>query len=115
MTRQDLARRQADLLAALVADGPVPAGLDPVRVAVEAKVLARKRRRVLVRLLPDDVVDALGDDLPGRLDAWIAARPRGSGTGLHDDAAAFRASLVADGTLRRSRWRVRSPSRRRRG
>lgn len=101
MSREDLARRQADLLAALVADGPAPAGIDPERVAFEAAALRAKRRRVLARLLPADVHAALGDDLAPRLDAWIAAHPRGSGTSMRADADAFAATVRTGGRVRR--------------
>ncbi len=100
MSREDLARRQAELLAALVAGGPAPSGIDPARLAVEAGALRAKRRRVLVRLVPPDVRDRLGADLDARLDTWIAAHPRRTGTTMRDDAAAF----VADLPARPSRW-----------
>jgi hypothetical protein len=99
--RRDLAARQAGLLAALVADAPVPAGFDPARVAAEARALHGKRRRVLARIVTG-VLDAAGrpvpPDLDDRLDRWIAGRPRRTGTGFHDDAHAFVA------TLPRRRW-----------
>jgi hypothetical protein len=111
VSREELAARQAALLAALVADGPAPAGIAPERLALEAGALRAKRRRVLVRLLPPDVTAALGADLAPRLDAWITANPRRTGTSMHADADAFVASLRADGTLPRARrrgWRGRS-------
>ena len=112
MSREDLARRQAALLAALVADGPPPAGVDPARLALEADTLRAKRRRVLTRLLPPEVHDRLGAELGPRLDAWITAHPRHVGTSMHADADAFVATLRADGTLPRGRrgwsaWRPR--------
>ena len=112
MSREDLARRQAELLAALVADGPAPAGIDPARLAVEADALRAKRRRVLARLVPPDVHARLGDELPASLDAWITAHPRAVGTSMHADADAFVAALRTDGTLGRRRrgwsaWRPR--------
>jgi len=102
VSREDLARRQAELLAALVADGPVPAGIDPARLAVEGDALRAKRRRVLARLVPPEVHARLGDELPARLDAWIAAHPRRTGTTMRDDAAAFVAHLP--GRPRTARW-----------
>ncbi|MDD7940182.1 hypothetical protein PHK61_17300 [Actinomycetospora lutea] len=112
MSREDLARRQAELLAALVAGGPAPDGIDPARVALEADALRAKRRRVLARLLPGDVHTVLGDDLGPRLDAWITAHPRRVGVSMRADADAFLATLRADGTLSRGframrrRWRL---------
>jgi len=40
---RSLAQRQADLVAALVSGGPIPAGFDPARVAATADALLRKR------------------------------------------------------------------------
>jgi hypothetical protein len=93
MSRDDLAGRQAALLAALVADGPAPDGMDPARLALEAVALRAKRRRVLTRLLPPEVHDRLGAELGPRLDAWITAHPRQMGTSLRADADAFVAAL----------------------
>ncbi|MEJ2886263.1 hypothetical protein [Actinomycetospora aeridis] len=105
MTREDLARRQAELLAALVAEGPVPDGIDPARVGLEAEALRAKRRRALARLLPADVHTALGGDLTRHLDAWITAHPRATGTSMRDDADALVAALRAQGLLGRPRRR----------
>ena len=102
MSRADLAAAQAALLAALVDGAPAPAGIDTSRLAIEARSLRAKRRRVLTRLLPAEVHDALGPALPDRLDAWLLAHPRRTGTSMRDDAAAFTATLRADGTLPRS-------------
>jgi len=47
--RDELARRQEELVRALVAGGPVPAGLDPSAVAATGEVCRRKRRHVVGR------------------------------------------------------------------
>ncbi|WP_103350496.1 hypothetical protein [Amycolatopsis sp. CA-128772] len=60
MTRAELARRQAELLQALLADGPPPPGFDPSRLKVEATVLRRKHGRVLAYQRPE-LTEALGD------------------------------------------------------
>ncbi|GAA4870032.1 hypothetical protein [Actinomycetospora straminea] len=101
MSREELAARQAALLAALVADGPAPAGIDPARVALEADALRAKRRRALARLLPVEVHERLGAELGPRLDAWIAAHPRRTGTSMRDDAADFTVTLRAEGLVPR--------------
>ncbi|WP_018330796.1 hypothetical protein [Actinomycetospora chiangmaiensis] len=94
--RRDLAARQAALLAALVTDAPAPVGFDPRRVAAEARALHHKRRKVLARIVTG-VLDGGGrpapTDLDDRLDRWITGRPRRTGTGFHDDAHAFVATL----------------------
>lgn len=105
--RARLAARQADLLAALVADAPVPPGFDDARVAAEARALRAKRRRVLGRVVTEVLGDAgraAPDDLDDRLDRWIVEHPRRTGTGFHDDARAFVASLPAPP---RRWWRLR--------
>ena len=43
MSRSDLARRQAELVAALILGEPAPAGFDPSRVRATADALLRKR------------------------------------------------------------------------
>ena len=101
--RAELARRQAELLAALLGQAPAPRGFDRHRVGVEADALRAKRRRVLARLVDDEVVDALGPRLEEHLDHWVREHPRRTGTGFHDDADAFTSSLRRDGLLRRRR------------
>ena len=115
VSREELAARQAALLAALVAAGPAPAGIDPARVALEAAALRAKRRRVLARLVPVEVHERLGAELAPRLDAWIAAHPRRTGTSMHADADAFVAHLRTEGLLGRGRrrgWASRMQARR---
>ncbi|GLZ46257.1 hypothetical protein Acsp06_24420 [Actinomycetospora sp. NBRC 106375] len=110
MSREDLAARQAALLAALVADGPAPAGFDPARLALEADALRAKRRRLLLRLIPAEVHEQLGADLVARIDGWIRTHARRTGTSLHDEATAFvdllrAADLVPPSPRRRRRGR----------
>ena len=95
--REELARRQAELLAALVAGGPAPQGFDPDRLRVQARALLDKRRRVMAAHLPD-VAEALGEELPGLFAEYAEGRPRPPG-GAHADAAAFAAHLRARGLL----------------
>lgn len=51
--RRELARRQEELLAALVAGGPVPPGFDPVQVRAQSTGLAAKRRDTVARVAPE--------------------------------------------------------------
>ena len=44
-----------------------------------------------------EVHATLGEDVGPRLDAWIAAHPRRTGTSMRGDTAAFVASLLAAG------------------
>jgi hypothetical protein len=102
--RAELARRQAELLAALVGTGPVPGGFDAGRVRAEAAALRGKRVRVLGRIVTG-LLDEAGRSVPADLDArlrdWAREHPRRTGTGFHDDARAFVA------TLPRPRWSAR--------
>ncbi|WP_157845187.1 MULTISPECIES: DUF692 domain-containing protein [Pseudofrankia] len=59
--RQRLGHAQHDLLAALVGHGPVPAGFDAHRLAVQTQALAERRARLVSPLLPD-VADDLDSD-----------------------------------------------------
>ena len=52
MSRDDLARRQAALVAALVAGASPPPGFDETRVAATASALMRKRAGEVAALWP---------------------------------------------------------------
>ena len=97
--REDLARRQADLLAALLTGAPPPAGFDERMLAVEAKALLAKRRRVNALVDPDTAAE-LGDRYRELFDTWAAANPRQAGTRARADAQAFRAWAIPT----RRRW-----------
>ncbi len=92
--RLRLAAAQEELLAALVADGPDPAGFDTERLSVQRRALAGKRA---------DVVAAVAPELPGILGAdyrtafldYAQGRPmRG---GHRRDALDFAGHLLALG------------------
>lgn len=103
MTARDrLAARQAELVRALLANGPVPEGFDRERVRVEAAALHAKRRSVAARLRPD-LAEALGDRFGELFDAWAATHPRRSGVSFHADLADF-AAWVAAAEPRRGRF-----------
>jgi hypothetical protein len=59
--RERLAKAQADLVRALVANGPAPAGFDEARVRAAGRSLVNKRRQALARAWPS-LVHLLGDD-----------------------------------------------------
>ncbi|MBI1831525.1 MAG: hypothetical protein HYR84_08760 [Planctomycetes bacterium] len=50
--RERAAQAQADLIRALVAGGPIPAGFDETRVRTAARSLVNKRRHALTRIWP---------------------------------------------------------------
>ncbi|KJK59063.1 hypothetical protein [Saccharothrix sp. ST-888] len=53
VARARLARRQAELLSALVAGGPVPEGFDREQVRIQAQGLLAKRRDTVARVAPE--------------------------------------------------------------
>jgi hypothetical protein len=101
-TREELAAQQAALLRAVLAGGEVPPGFDGDRVAIEAKALLSKRRRVIGQLRPD-VRAAMGERYNALFDEYARAFPRVTGQRWRDDAAAFAGWLEARGELKRPR------------
>src|ERR1051325_9108891 len=73
-TRERAARKQAELMRALVADGPIPAGFDEVRVRIAARSLINKRRNAVARVWPR-LVKALGDAYVESFTAYATANP----------------------------------------
>ncbi|MFC3500269.1 hypothetical protein ACFOOK_04715 [Micromonospora krabiensis] len=71
-----LAARQAELVAALVAGGPDPAGFAPVPLAAARAALLRKRAGDVARHWPL-LAAALGAHWPATFATWAAARPTG--------------------------------------
>jgi len=101
----DLARRQAELVRALLAGGPVPPGFDPDRVRIEARALHAKRRSVAERVRPD-LADTLGDRFAPLFDEWASTHPRRTGVSFRADLDEFATWLTASGHLpRRGRLR----------
>ena len=68
-----LAARQAELVAALVAGGPVPSGFDPGRLAVARRALLRKRAGEAAALWPL-LAASLGSAWPEVFTASVAGR-----------------------------------------
>ncbi|MFI6099083.1 hypothetical protein ACIA8G_26315 [Lentzea sp. NPDC051213] len=105
--RERLAARQAELLNALLAKGPVPAGFDEQRFDVERRALLSKRRGI-ARTLGPEVADELGDRFRPLFDAYAVDHPRRSGSRAREDAAAFAEWCRASGELsakRKARWK----------
>lgn len=80
-----LAERQAALVRALVAGGPVPPGFDPATVQATAAALLRKRARETAAHYPA-LVHATGPDFTARYIDWACGRPK---AGTIADALAF--------------------------
>src|SRR5262249_2198494 len=91
-------RQQAELLQALMADGPAPDGFDPERLRVEANALRAKRRRVVAMLEPEACAE-LDDRFIGLFDEYARTHPRADGTRARQDARVFVEWLWEVGTL----------------
>ncbi|MGW2845658.1 multinuclear nonheme iron-dependent oxidase, partial [Streptomyces sp. NPDC001274] len=101
--RDRLATGQHGLLAALVAGGPVPAGFDRERLAVQSRALAAKRAGVVAKVAPE-LPEILGTGYRSAFLAYAAARPMSAG--YRRDALDFAESLLladlpADAAARR--------------
>ncbi len=73
--REDLAARQASLVAALVAGAPPPSGVDAERVRIQSAALLRKRGRSLAHAEPE-LAAALGPRFGTAFTAYAAGRPQ---------------------------------------
>jgi hypothetical protein len=91
--RARLAEAQAELVRALVAGGPAPAGFDAARLALAARSLANKRRQETAHAWPA-LARCLGDDFAERFSAF-AREPLPARGGPLADGRAFAATLPA--------------------
>jgi hypothetical protein len=96
--RSDLARRQADLVAALTAQADIPAGFDPGRVNALAAALRDKRGRELARAWPR-LARSLGEDWARTLAAHLRDVPSPPPSGPLGDGRALARGLAAGGRL----------------
>jgi len=74
MPEMSLADQQAALVAALAAEGPVPAGFDPARLRAAAAALAFKRARAVAHAWPS-LRAMLGGDVRETFAAYAAVAP----------------------------------------
>jgi hypothetical protein len=102
--RDDLAARQAALVRALLAGGPVPDGFDARRVGVEATALRSKRRSVAAHLRPD-LVDRLDDRFRSLFDTWAVAHPKPVDLSFRADLDRFEDWLYTFGHLEKPKRR----------
>ncbi|MGV9596245.1 hypothetical protein ACWDR1_06210 [Streptosporangium sandarakinum] len=94
--RAELARAQAELLAALVAGGEPPPGFDEGRLRIQAASLVSKRRGVVARIRPDLVALLGAAGFAAEFDAYARNRPKPPG-GSRADARDFAERLRAAG------------------
>jgi hypothetical protein len=119
VTREDLAARQAALVAALVAGAPAPPGFDPARVRAAADALLHKRAGEVAAAWPL-LRTSFGSGWAAAFAAWAAGRPPGGALRDGWDLARATGDLdplaAAELAEREVRWRYDgvSPPRRRR-
>lgn len=92
-TRGQLAARQAELVRALVGDGPAPEGFDPARLEAARSALAGKRSREVARTWPA-LTHALGDRFEESFSAYAAVAPLPEYGGPLADGRAFAGYLA---------------------
>lgn len=102
--REELARRQAELLHALLEGGSPPPGFDLQRLAVEAQALLAKRRRIAQHLRPD-LADALTDTFDAQFAEYAVSHPRRVGVSARQDVAELEQWLIERGALPKPRRR----------
>lgn len=98
--REELAARQASLVAALVAGGEVPEGVDAGRVRIQAAALRRKRGRSAALAAPE-LAAALGPRFTDAFADYATGRPARGGSAA--DAREFARYLLAQPGYRRDR------------
>lgn len=117
--RGELAARQRELVAALVAGAEPPGGLDGERVRVQAAALLRKRGRSVARAQPD-LAAALGPEFGAAFLSYARGNARGYARGrtgpppghASDDALEFARYLLGAGGDRCPSAEVRRAARR---
>ncbi|NTX38916.1 hypothetical protein HUA78_31165 [Myxococcus sp. CA033] len=96
--RERLAQAQAELVHALGAGAPVPAGFDSARVLAAAQSLLHKRRRGVERAWPP-LAAALGADFAVRFEHWARTHPMSVEPDALAEGRRFAASLQDEGRL----------------
>lgn len=96
--RDRLAAAQRELLDALLANGPVPAGFAPERIEAERRALLNKRRNIVAVLRPD-VAAELGDRFRPLFADYARQHPKRADVRFREDAAAFAAWAAELGEL----------------
>jgi hypothetical protein len=93
-----LQAHQAELLRALLRQGPIPAGFDPQQLETAAEALHSKRRRGVAKIWPG-LTKALGTNFPELFDAYAAGQSQPRDGGPLADGRAFARWLQVRGQL----------------
>jgi hypothetical protein len=92
--REQMASQQAELVRALVAQGPMPVGFDRERFSVLARSLVNKRRQALARAWPN-IAKILGAIYVERFTSYAQANPLPLGGSTLADGREFLRWLAA--------------------
>ena len=98
MSRESLARRQAELVSALMDGRPAPAGFDRHHLRAAAASLRSKRARAIARTWPR-LARALGPAFDAALERHVRERPSPHPSGALGDGRALARALAAEGGL----------------
>lgn len=96
IAQQELAAQQAEVVRALVAGGPVPAGFHEERFRAFARSLVNKRRQALARVWPN-IARILGEAYGERFTVYAQAHPLPEGGSTLADGRAFLRWLESQG------------------
>jgi len=98
VSRDDLARRQAEVVSALVGEEAPPAGFDAARLRLAAAGLREKRAHAIARAWPR-LARALGPDFADAVERHVRRLPSAPPSGPLGDGRALARSLAAEGRL----------------
>jgi hypothetical protein len=87
-TRERLAAQQAELVRALVARGPIPAGFHEARFRAFVRSLVNKRRQALTRAWPS-LIRVVGKAYPEKFTSYADAHPLPEGASTLADGREF--------------------------
>ena len=96
--RERLAKAQTDLVRALVAQGPIPAGFDEKLVRVAARSLVNKRRQQTARSWPN-LVKIIGDKYPELFTKYAQSHPLPACASPSGDGREFLRWMESQGPL----------------
>lgn len=94
----ELARRQAELVSALVGEAPPPPGFDAARLRAAAARLQAKRAHAIARAWPR-LARALGPSFAPAVERHLRSVPSAPPSGPLGDGRALARALAAEGTL----------------
>jgi hypothetical protein len=98
VSRADLARRQAELVSALVGGDAPPPGFDEARLRTASAALRSKRAHAIAKAWPR-LARALGSEFAAAVERHLRSWPSGPASGPLGDGRALARALAAEGRL----------------